>query len=71
MLGPNVIFWSIPSGDKMGSYMHKGSVEGWDPHWTADSNFIVRKIGPQLLVYTRAEPTKRNIYYLIMIKILL
>ena len=35
----------------------------WDPHWTADSNFILRKIGPQLLVYTRAEPTKREICF--------
>jgi len=56
--GPNVIFWSIPSGEKMGSFMQKGSVEGWEPHWTADSNFIVRKIGQQLLAYSRAEPTK-------------
>ena len=38
--------------------MQKGSVEGWEPHWTADSNFIVRKIGQQLLAYSRAEPTK-------------
>ena len=42
----------------MGSFMQKGSVEGWEPHWTADSNFIVRKIGQQLLAYSRAEPTK-------------
>jgi len=56
--GPNVIFWSIPSGEKMGSFMHKGSVSGWEPHWTADSNFILRKIGQQLIAYSRAEPTK-------------
>ena len=31
----------------MGSFMHKGSVSGWEPHWTADSNFILRKIGQQ------------------------
>ena len=38
--------------------MHKGSVSGWEPHWTADSNFILRKIGQQLIAYSRAEPTK-------------
>ena len=42
----------------MGSFMHKGSVSGWEPHWTADSNFILRKIGQQLIAYSRAEPTK-------------
>lgn len=50
-------FGSIPDGTKMGSFMIKGSTEGWEPHWTQDSNFILRKIGEQLLVY-RAEPSK-------------
>ena len=49
--------------------MQKGSVEGWEPHWTADSNFIVRKIGQQLLAYSRAEPTKglKNVFIRIII----
>ena len=55
--GPNVIFWSIPSGEKMGSFMLKGTTEGWEPFWTEDSNFIVRKIGDQLISFRRAEPT--------------
>jgi len=55
--GPNVFFWSIPSGDKMGSFIHKGTNEGWEPHWTQDSNFIIRKIGEQLISYSRAEPS--------------
>ena len=49
----------------MGSFMQKGSVEGWEPHWTADSNFIVRKIGQQLLAYSRAEPTKGYLKFLL------
>ena len=62
--GPNVMFWSIPDGEKMGSFLHK-SAEGWEPHWTQDSNFIIRKIGEQLLVFSRAEPTKGKLGLLV------
>ena len=37
--------------------MLKGTTEGWEPFWTEDSNFIVRKIGDQLISFRRAEPT--------------
>ncbi|CBY18045.1 unnamed protein product [Oikopleura dioica] len=55
--GPNVKFFGIPSGEEMGGFIHRGSVEGWEPNWTSDSNFLLRKIGPQLMTYARSSPT--------------
>ncbi|CAG5113378.1 Oidioi.mRNA.OKI2018_I69.chr2.g7489.t1.cds [Oikopleura dioica] len=55
--GPNVKFFAIPSGEEMGGFIHRGSVEGWEPNWTSDSNFLLRKIGPQLMTYARSSPT--------------
>ena len=66
--GPNVLFWSVPEGAKMGGYLHKGAVDGWEPNWTSDSNFIIRKIGEQLMVFSRAEPTKGEFYLVFVIK---